>query len=192
MTGDILQGVSKALVSMKEDPQTARESILVQLQYLSACCRGIQSPNDDYQSLNERNSVYDAYASGQLSALYATADGFNEITFAIRESCLQIASIWGRDEQVAKALSHFLELGMRSTSPLLSLNFEELASLLESSYGIAPFSCWLDTASFMMTVYGGQEHHVKRLRNLLGVLTTKTLEFINGAQGIKKMKSLWV
>jgi hypothetical protein len=108
LTGDILQGVSKALVSIKGDPKNAREAVLVQLQYLSACCRGIQSPNDDYQSLNERNSVYDAYASGELSALYSTVEGFNEITFAIRESCLRIVSIWGTDEQVAKALSHFL------------------------------------------------------------------------------------
>jgi hypothetical protein len=72
---------------------------------------------------------------------------------------------------------------MRSTSPLLSLNFEDLASLLESSYLMAPFSCWLDTASFMMTVYGGQTIHIQRLRDLLGALTTKTLEFINGAEG---------
>lgn len=156
---------------------------MIQLQYLSACCRGIQSPNDDYQSLTERNSVYDAYASGQLSAMYATVEGFNEITFAIRASCLQIASMWGTDEQVMKALSHFLELGMRSTSPLLSLNFKDLVSLLETSYGIAPFSCWLDTASFMMTVYGGQADHVETLRDLLGVLTTKTLAFIHGSQG---------
>ncbi|KAG2210956.1 hypothetical protein INT47_000116, partial [Mucor saturninus] len=185
LTGDILQGVSKALLSVKEDPTTAREAILIQLQYLSACCRGIQSPNDDYQSLMERNSVYDAYASGQLSAMYATVEGFNEITFAIRASCLQIASMWGADEQVMKALSHFLELGMRSTSPLLSLNFEDLVSLLETSYGIAPFSCWLDTASFMMTVYGGQADHVETLRDLLGVLTTKTLAFIHGAQAME-------
>lgn len=181
LTGSILQGISKA---MEGDREHARDAVLVQLQYLSACCRGIQSPNDDYQSLSERNSVYDAYASGQLAAMYANVEGFNEITFAIRESSIQIASVWGTDEEVAKALSHFLDLGMRSTSPLLSLNFVDLTGLIESSYRLAPFSCWLNTASFMMTVYGGQTKYFERLRDLLGVLTTKTLEFINGTEGI--------
>lgn len=119
--------------------------------------------------------------------MYATVDGFNEITYAIRESSIQIVLVWGSDEQVAKALSHFLELGMRSTSPLLSLNFNDLASLIESSYchATAPFSCWLDTASFMMTVYGGQSMHFERLRDMLGVLTTKTSEFIHGSEAME-------
>jgi hypothetical protein len=115
--------------------------------------------------------------------MYASVEGFNEITFAIRESSIQIALVWGNDEEVTKALSHFLELGMRSTSPLLSLNFGDLVSLLESSYNVAPFSCWLDTASFMMTVFGGQAMHHERLRDFLGVLTNKTLDFINGTEG---------
>lgn len=192
LTGDILQGVSKALNNIDHNAQDARDVILVQLQYLSACCRGIQSPNDDYQSLNERNTTYDSYASGQLTALYATVEGFNEITFAIRESSIQIALVWGADEQVAKALSHFLELGMKSTSPLLSLNFNDLATLLESSYTMAPFSCWLDTASFMMTVYGGQTMHFERLRDLLGVLTRKTLEFIHGTEGKRELLAICI
>lgn len=129
--------------------------------------------------------MYDAYASGQLTLIYSPVEGFNEITYAIRELSIQIAQVWGHDEQVAKALSHFLELGMRSTSPLLSLNFSDLVSLLESSYNVAPFSCWLDTASFMMTVFGGQTMHYERLRDFLGVLTSKTLEFINGTEGKK-------
>lgn len=111
-------------------------------------------------------------------------DEFNQVTFAIRESSGQIARTWGNNEQVAKALCTFLDQGMRSTSPLLSLAFMDLAALVESTYSAAPFSCWLDTASLMMTVYGGQNMWFERLRDLLGVLTTKTLEFINGAEGM--------
>lgn len=168
---------------MEKDPEGSREASLMLLQYLSACCRGIQSPNDDYQSLSERNSVYDAFASGQLTALYVNVDGFSQVTYAIRESACQIARTWGSNEQIAKALCTFLDQGMRSTSPLLSLTFLDLAALIESSYSAAPYSCWLNTASFMMTVYGGQNMCLERLRDLLGSLTTKTLEFINGAEG---------
>lgn len=168
---------------MEVNPEDAKEAVLVQLQYLSACCRGIQSPNDDYQSLTERNSVYDAFASGKLTVMYSCIAGFNEITYAIRESSFQIARVWGSDEAVSKALSHFLELGMRSTSPLLGLGFKDLVSLLETGYTMAPFACWLDTASFVMTVYGGQTTHYEDLKNLLCALTNKTMAFINGAEG---------
>ncbi|KAI8988860.1 armadillo-type protein [Pilobolus umbonatus] len=183
LAGDILQGIAKALNSYKDNPQNAREAVLTQIQYLSACCRGIQSPNDDYQSLQERNNLYDAYASGQLNRLYSTVDGFNEITFAIKESTKQIILIWGNDEQVVKIVSQFLELGMKSTNPLLSLDFDSLILLVQASYTTSHFSCWLDTASFMMTVYGGQSTHHERLRDMLGLLTTKTLEFINKPTG---------
>lgn len=115
--------------------------------------------------------------------MYSCVAGFNEITYAIRESSFQIARVWGSDEAVAKALSHFLELGMRSTSPLLGLDFKDLVSLLETGYTMAPFSCWLDTASFVMTVYGGQTTHYEELKNLLFALTNKTMAFIHGAEG---------
>ncbi|KAG1452434.1 hypothetical protein G6F55_008680 [Rhizopus delemar] len=182
LTSDILQGIAAALHS--NDAQV-REKILYQIQCLSACCRGIQSPNDDYQSLNERMSIYDAFASGQLAAAYAKIGGFNEMMYAIHASSTEIARVWCADEEISKALSHFLDLGMKSTSPLLSLKFEDLALLVESAYNTAPFSCWLDTASLMMNVYGGQSMHYERLRNLLAALTRKTFELIYGAEAME-------
>ncbi|KAG0181559.1 hypothetical protein DFQ29_007920 [Apophysomyces sp. BC1021] len=186
LTGDIIQVITKALNAVKNEPETARLAILTQLQYLSACCRGIQSPNDDYQSLSARNSAYDAYANGQLAAMFANIDGFAQITAAIRESTQQIAVVWGGDEQVMKALAHFLESGIRSTSPLLALAFQDLVTLVEANYTRAPFSCWLDTTTFMMTVYGGKEENAARLRDLLGLLTEKTLGFINGTEDMEQ------
>ncbi|ORE02231.1 hypothetical protein BCV72DRAFT_252588 [Rhizopus microsporus var. microsporus] len=183
LTGDILQGIAVALNST-DNQEIIRERLLEQLQYLSACCRGIQSPNDDYQSLNERMSVYDAFASGQLASMYASIEGFNEMIYAIRESSMRIAQTWANDEKIAKGLSHFLDMGMKSTSPLMSLRFEDLAALVESAYQTAPYSCWLDTASLIMNVYGGQDYH--RLRDLLGTLTNKTFEFIHGAEAMEQ------
>ncbi|CAO3671228.1 unnamed protein product [Rhizopus microsporus] len=183
LTGDILQGIAAALNST-ENQEAIRERLLEQLQYLSACCRGIQSPNDDYQSLSERMSVYDAFASGQLASMYANIEGFNEMIYAIRESSMRIAQTWANDEKIAKGLSHFLDMGMKSTSPLMSLRFEDLAVLVESAYQTAPYSCWLDTASLIMNVYGGQDYH--RLRDLLGTLTNKTFEFIHGADAMEQ------
>ncbi|KAF7724113.1 hypothetical protein EC973_001297 [Apophysomyces ossiformis] len=192
LTGDIIQVIRNALNLVKRDPDGARLVILTQLQYLSACCRGIQSPNDDYQSISARNSAYDAYASGQSTVILSNIDGFPQITAAIQESVQQIASVWSGDEQVMKvckqtlALTHFLESGIRSTSPLLALDFHALAALIESNYAQSPFSCWLDLTTFMMTVYGGHNQNIARLRDILGLLTEKTLSFINGPQGMEQ------
>ncbi|KAI8375089.1 armadillo-type protein [Choanephora cucurbitarum] len=186
LAGDILQGISSALKSIDTDPQAAHDAVLVQLQYLTACCRGIQSPNDDYQSLIQRNSSYDTFAASHSAALYAHIEGFQEITFAIRELTAQITQVWSSDEAIVKALSTFLEQGMRSTSPLLSLSFHDLVVLIEKSYSTAPYACWLNTASMMMTVYGGQEHNKERLRDLLGSVTNKTIEFINGTEAMEQ------
>ncbi|KAI8372980.1 armadillo-type protein [Radiomyces spectabilis] len=183
LTGDILQGIGKALHLLPENPVLARDLILTQLQYLSACCRGIQPPSDDYQTLSARNSTYDAFASGQLRLQYAKVPGFVEISQAIRDYTQQISTTWSRDEEIARALARFVESGIRSINPLLTLDFEDLSSLVEKSYSDAPYPCWLDIAKFMMTVYGGQEAHYARLRDLLAFLTGKTLAFINGVQG---------
>lgn len=136
-------------------------------------------------------SIYDAFASGQLAAAYTKIGGFNEMMYAIHASSTEIARVWCVDEEISKALSHFLDLGMKSTSPLLSLKFEDLALLVESAYNTSPFSCWLDTASLMMNVYGGQSMHYERLRNLLAALTRKTFELIYGTEGIVK-KSIYI
>ncbi|KAI9488680.1 armadillo-type protein [Zychaea mexicana] len=183
LAGDILQGVGKALTVAKEAPAEAREVILAQLQYLSACCRGIQSPNDDYQSLSARNSNYDNFANGQLAAMYAKVDGFHQFTSAIYDSVQHIAATWRDDEEIMKTLSHYIEAGIRSISPLLTLAFDDLAVLTVTNYQSTGFACWLHTATLIMTVYGGHETNYPRLRDLLGSLTEKTLGFIGTVEG---------
>lgn len=100
--GDILKGLRNALNNSMEDANGAREAVLVQLQYLSACCRGIQSPADDYQSLTARHDTYDSFASGDPLAFYRNVDGFDEFTAAIRDVTQQIAVMWDKDEQLMK------------------------------------------------------------------------------------------
>lgn len=76
-----------------------------------------------------------------------------------------------------------MESGIRSTSPLLALPFSDLITLVTASYRNAPFACWLHTATFIVTVYGGQESNHAQLRDFLGALTEKTLAFINKTEG---------
>ncbi|KAI9244489.1 armadillo-type protein [Phascolomyces articulosus] len=186
LAGDILQGVGKALNAIEDASIDSREIILAQLQYLSACCRGIQSPNDDYQSLSARNSNYDNFANGQLETLYAKVDGFQQFTSAIYSSVQQIATAWRDDEEIMKALTHFIEAGVRAINPLLTLSFDDLIGLIITSYQATGFGCWLHTATLIITVYGGHEANYSRLCNLLGSLTERTLGFIGSIEGIEE------
>ncbi|KAI8096689.1 armadillo-type protein [Halteromyces radiatus] len=183
LTGSILQELGTLLV---QDPATTRTAVLSQLQNLSACCRGIQTPTDDYQTLTARNNIYDIFASGQLTAMYTNVDGFEQMTFAIGDTVRRITMIWGGDEEVMKALSQFLEAGIRSTSPLLTLPFHELVSLIDTGYQTSRFASWLDTTAFVMTVYGGQQNNVIVLRDLLSSLTEKTLNFISRTEDMEE------
>ncbi|KAI8335318.1 armadillo-type protein [Chlamydoabsidia padenii] len=181
LTGGILQELGTSLV---QDPVTARDAVLSQLQNLSACCRGIQAPTDDYQTLTARSNGYDLFASGQLTAMYINVDGFAQMTAAIGDTIRRIASLWSNDEEVMKVLSQFLEAGMRSTNALLALPFDELIALIDTGYQTSGFATWLDTTSLVMTVYGGQEHNILMLRDLLSSLTEKTFKFISRPEGM--------
>ena len=190
LAGDILQGVGKAFDSATtttkdsdNEDEAARQVILAQLHNLSACCRGIQSPSDDYQSLSARNSNYYSFANGELITLYSKVDGFHQFTNAIYTCVQQTVTAWRQDEDVMKALTHFIEAGIRSINPLLTLTFDDVITLTITSYQQTGFACWLHTATLMMTVYGGYEPNYPRLRDLLGSLTGKTLDFIGSADG---------
>lgn len=104
---------------------------------------------------------------------------------AIHTSVQQIVNSWQNDEQVMKALSNFVECGIRATSPLLTLRFDDLIDLLTTCYNAAPFACWLHTAALVMTVYGGAEMNHARLRDLAGVTTQKTLSFIQKSEDME-------
>jgi hypothetical protein len=88
--------------SLIQDPITARGDVLTQIQSLSACCRGIQAPTDDYQTLTAKSNIYDLFASGQLTTMYSGVDGFVQMTAAIGETVRRIAALWSNDEEVMK------------------------------------------------------------------------------------------
>ncbi|KAG2223171.1 hypothetical protein INT45_011517 [Circinella minor] len=193
LAGDILHGAGKALNSStitedsnNNDEEAARQVILAQLHNLSACCRGIQSPSDDYQSLSARNSNYDSFANGELITLYSKVDGFHQFTTAIYTSVQQIVTGWRHDEDIMKALTHFIEAGIRSINPLLTLAFDDVIALTVTSYQQTGFACWLHTATLIITVYGGYKPNYHQLRDLLGSLTEKTLDFIGSVDAMEQ------
>ncbi|RUS35251.1 armadillo-type protein [Jimgerdemannia flammicorona] len=168
------------------DPAHAQPLILSQLEYLTACCRGIQSPDDDYQSSLERTALYDQFASGNFGSVFERSDPARALLTAVGEITQEVAAVWGGDEEVMRALCHFLDTGIRTTSPLLSVPFPQLVHLIQTSYQRHPYACWLDTASQVVAVYGGRDGHGNVLRDLVTGMASKTLEGIRSTEAMEQ------
>jgi hypothetical protein len=75
-------------------------------------------------------------------------------------------------------------------SPLACLPLSTLLFIIQHSYESQPLTPWLDTSSLVFTVYGGYDTHRDNLRQLLAVLTAKTLSGINTIHGKKQQYTL--
>jgi len=186
LTGDIVHNIQHTLSVAQADQVAAAQNVQAQLQYLTACCRGLQSPNDDYQSLMARNAAYDMFASGSINDLYESVAGATELSQTINDTITQIVYMYSKDPETTKVLCQFLEAGLRSTSPLACLPLPTMLFIIQHSYESLPLTPWLDTASLVFTVYGGYEAHQDNLRQLLVVLTAKTLSGINTIQAMEE------
>ncbi|RUS20345.1 armadillo-type protein [Endogone sp. FLAS-F59071] len=183
LTSDIIQSLKEALVVSKEqDPAQAQPLILAQLEYLTACCRGIQSPDDDYHSSQDRTAIYDQFASGNLGSVFEQSVVARALVTAVGEITQEVAVVWAADENVMRVLCNFLDTGIRTTSPLLSVPFSQLVLLIQTSYQRHPHACWLDTASLVMAVYGGRDGHANMLRDVMASVASKTLEGIRSSE----------
>ncbi|KAH8553571.1 armadillo-type protein [Umbelopsis sp. PMI_123] len=185
LIGDIIHNIQHILPVVQSDPVTAANNVQAQLQYLTACCRGLQSPNDDYQSLVARNAAYDMFASGSINVLYESVPGAAELSRTINDTITQIVYLYSKDQETTQVLCQFLDAGLRSMSPLACLPLSTLLFIIQHSYESQPLTPWLDTSSLVFTVYGGYDAHRDNLRQLLAILTTKTLSGINNIQGEK-------
>ncbi|ORX49415.1 hypothetical protein DM01DRAFT_1363853 [Hesseltinella vesiculosa] len=183
LTASIFQAIE---YGFQQDQEMARTTMLSQLKNLTACCKGIQSPDDDYASLSERNRQFDAFASGQLSAMCTQVEGFQETTASLQHVIQQCMLHWSKDEDIARILTQFLEAGIRSMSPLLTLTFSDLTHLIDSGYKAGRFAYWLETTSLVITVYGGHPPHLPVLCSLFDSLTTCTFQGITSTAGKNK------
>ncbi|KAI8584692.1 hypothetical protein K450DRAFT_217528 [Umbelopsis ramanniana AG] len=186
LIGDIVRNIQHTLSVVESDPITAAKNVQAQLQYLAACCRGLQSPNDDYQSLIARNAAYDMFASGSINTLYETVPGASELSQTINDTITQLVYLYSKDQETTQVLCQFLDAGLRSMSPLACLPLSTLLFIIQHSYESQPLTPWLDTASLVFTVYGGYDAHRDNLRQLLAVLTAKTLSGINNIHAMEE------
>ncbi|CAM0140607.1 unnamed protein product [Umbelopsis sp. WA50703] len=115
LTADIVHAIQHSLVNTATDQVAAAKNVQAQLQYLTACCRGLQSPDDDYQSLIDRNTAYDMFASGSINALYESVPGASEFSQTINDTITQIVYIYCNDPETMEILCQYLDAGLRES-----------------------------------------------------------------------------
>jgi hypothetical protein len=91
LTADIVHAIQHSLVNSATDQVAAAKNVQAQLQYLTA--------DDDYQSLIDRNTAYDMFASGSINALYESVPGASEFSQTINDTITQIVYIYCNDPE---------------------------------------------------------------------------------------------
>ncbi|CAG8484811.1 9963_t:CDS:10, partial [Acaulospora colombiana] len=166
ITDQIIQTLREVIMLGKQvlvAVKSPSETVITHLEYLTCCCRGIQPPDDEVITLdeNERDSQ-----NGEISISQSRLSG------ALSDISNIVAETWDQDDEVIE----FINTGVRTTANLLSIPFEVIISIVQISYLRSPHSCLLDTAAQVVTVFGSNNRYSNDLRNMLGEITTITIQ----------------
>ncbi|KAJ3293239.1 hypothetical protein HK104_004636 [Borealophlyctis nickersoniae] len=144
----IVADIQKALASLNQDPELARQTVLDQLGYLKACCQGIQPTQDLEGSLE---TIATIPASGSTDAEE------QQVAVVMWEVTQGICNAWSTDEEVMEALCKFIEKTFRTDLHIFAPNLFSLNNLLVTLYNSSPFACILDAAAMTIVAYGDRE-----------------------------------
>ncbi|CAG8469994.1 12703_t:CDS:10 [Acaulospora morrowiae] len=168
VTDNIIQTLRDAIVFGKQNPPQYKEIAITHLEYLTCCCRGIQPPDDEVIVLDENEQ--DSLKNVDISLPQT------RLSNALSEISSNITEIWYLDNEVIECLCKFLNTGIRTTANLLSVPFDMIISIIRISYQRSPHSCLLDTAAQVVTVFGSNSRYGNEIRNMLGEITTITIQ----------------
>ncbi|KAL1915458.1 uncharacterized protein VTP21DRAFT_6582 [Calcarisporiella thermophila] len=175
LLGDVLQTLRESCQVPKE--ASTRTLVIDNLHCLTACCRGLQSPDDEYQSSVERMACYSKFADTDPTEMNPKIAGMQR---ALEEMAHSISIEWSEDMEVIQGLCQFIDASSRTMSHLLALRFETLVTLLPSGFQRHQHACWLDSASQLVVVYGEGKRadRLARLSECVGALTRVVLDLL--------------
>ncbi|RHZ79420.1 hypothetical protein Glove_146g38 [Diversispora epigaea] len=169
IANSFIGNLREAIIHGKQNPSPYREAIIIHLEYLTCCGRGIQPPDDEVIIIDDDDVISKEH-------ILSSSPSPSNLSNALTEITGNVAEIWCQDNEVMECLCKFLNTGIRVTENLLSIPFEVIISLVQISYLRNPFSCWLDTAAQVVTVFGPNSRHGPALRNMLAEITTITIQ----------------
>ncbi|KAF9359157.1 hypothetical protein BGX26_013010 [Mortierella sp. AD094] len=128
--------------------------MLLQLDFLSSCCRGLQSPlEDEIRTVEERIHLYQRTVEDRARILSAGGMAV-ELARSMEQVIQGVVMVWPHEQQIIERVCHIIKTMMTASqlSPLY-LPFTTLIRVIESGFQQHAFSCWLDAAAKVVSVY---------------------------------------
>ncbi|KAF9580833.1 hypothetical protein BGW38_002364 [Lunasporangiospora selenospora] len=134
------------------EPQTAM--MLLRLDFLLACCKGLQSPlEDEYRTAEERVQLYRRLVLERTSVM-AMGGLAVELARSMEQVIQGAVLFWPSEPDIIERVCQILKNMMSAThfSPL-SLSLHSLIKVVETGYQRHAYPCWLDVAAKIASVY---------------------------------------
>ncbi|KAF9106342.1 hypothetical protein BGX29_009759 [Mortierella sp. GBA35] len=128
--------------------------MLVQLEFLLSCCKGLQSPaEDEIRTGDERIQLYQRIADDRARIL-ASGGMAVELARSMEQVIQGVVMMWPHEAEIIEKVCQIVKTMMTATqlSPLY-LPFPVLIRVIESGFRQHAYPCWLDAAAKIVSVY---------------------------------------
>ncbi|KAF8948597.1 hypothetical protein BGZ47_003861 [Haplosporangium gracile] len=128
--------------------------MLVQLEFLLSCCKGLQSPvEDEIRTGDERIQLYQRVSEDRARALAAGGMAV-ELARSMEQVIQGVVMLWPHELEIMEKVCQIIKTMMTATqfSPLY-LPFPVLISVIESGFRQHAYPCWLDVVAKIVSVY---------------------------------------
>ncbi|CAG8504703.1 10566_t:CDS:10 [Paraglomus occultum] len=172
LTGHIIEKSKEFISHSVQEPSIFRDSIMIQLGYLTSCARGIQARDDEPILVDaDKDNL-------RIQAVFASTT-VTSFTSTITDIVGRIANIWYQDQDVMESVCKFINAGIRYPPHLLSLPLDFIVHLIQNFYSRQQHPCLMDTAAQLLTVYGSRNEYKGVFEDILETFTVSTLIVIN-------------
>ncbi|OAQ30587.1 ARM repeat-containing protein [Linnemannia elongata AG-77] len=128
--------------------------MLVQLEFLLSCCKGLQSPaEDEIRTGDERIQLYQRISEDRARVL--AAGGMSvELARSMEQVIQGVVMLWPHELEIMEKVCQIVKTMMTASqfSPLY-LPFPVLIRVIESGFRQHAYPCWLDAAARIVSVY---------------------------------------
>ncbi|KAF9928681.1 hypothetical protein FBU30_002202, partial [Linnemannia zychae] len=128
--------------------------MLVQLEFLLSCCKGLQSPNEDeIRTVDERIQLYQRISEDRAKVL-ASGGMAVELARSMEQVVQGVVMLWPHEPEIMEKVCQIVKTMMTASQfyPLY-LPFPVLIRVIESGFRQHAYSCWLDAAAKIVSVF---------------------------------------
>ncbi|KAF9374457.1 hypothetical protein CPC16_001280 [Podila verticillata] len=140
--------------STEDELEPVTATMLMQLEFLLSCCKGLQSPfEDEIRTPDERIQEYQKSVD-ERNRILSSESVAVELARSMEQVIQGAVLLWPHETQIAEKTCQIVKTMMTSSqfSPVY-LPFPVLIRVIETGFRQHAHSCWLDAAAKIVSVY---------------------------------------